>query len=78
VRNAIAYVLLNARRHAARADRVLARAIAIDPASSGRWFGRQQPVDRAGWNLDCLRDVSDAVSSDWVLTLFARDESMNQ
>ena len=38
VRNALAYVLLNARRHAAKAGRKLSRAIAIDPASSGRWF----------------------------------------
>jgi REP element-mobilizing transposase RayT len=38
VRNALAYVLLNARRHAARAGRTLSRAIGIDPASSGRWF----------------------------------------
>jgi REP element-mobilizing transposase RayT len=43
VRNAIAYVLLNARRHAARAGRVLARAIAIDPASSGRWSSHCSP-----------------------------------
>jgi hypothetical protein len=34
VRNALAYVLLNARRHARR----IWRAIRIDPASSGRWF----------------------------------------
>jgi REP element-mobilizing transposase RayT len=34
VRRALAYVLLNARRHAARAK----RALGIDPASSGRWF----------------------------------------
>jgi REP element-mobilizing transposase RayT len=33
VRRALAYVLLNARRHAQR----VARAITIDPASSGRW-----------------------------------------
>jgi REP element-mobilizing transposase RayT len=33
-RRALAYVLLNARRHARR----LARAFRIDPASSGRWF----------------------------------------
>jgi REP element-mobilizing transposase RayT len=38
VRNAIAYVLLNARRHATRARRTLSRAVRIDPASSGRWF----------------------------------------
>jgi REP element-mobilizing transposase RayT len=38
VRNALAYVLLNARRHAAKAGRRLSRALGIDPASSGRWF----------------------------------------
>jgi REP element-mobilizing transposase RayT len=38
VRNAIAYVLLNARRHLGKASRVLPRVKAIDPASSGRWF----------------------------------------
>jgi hypothetical protein len=38
VRNAIAYVLLNARRHAAKLGRRLSRAARIDPASSGRWF----------------------------------------
>ncbi len=32
VRNAIAYVLLNARRHAERAGRTLARGFGIDPA----------------------------------------------
>jgi hypothetical protein len=37
-RNAIAYVLLNARRHLARAGRAPASLAAIDPASSGRWF----------------------------------------
>ncbi len=42
VRNALRYVLLNARRHAVKAKRALAaRRIALDPASSGRWF--------AGW-----------------------------
>ena len=38
VRNALAYVLLNARRHAAKTGRALSRALRIDPASSGRWF----------------------------------------
>ena len=38
VRNAIAYVLLNARRHLAQARRMLSRLASIDPASSGRWF----------------------------------------
>ena len=42
VRNVLAYVLLNARRRARR----IARALRIDPASSGRWFDgwRWQPV----------------------------------
>jgi hypothetical protein len=39
VRHAIAYVLLNARRHAAKAGRPLAALAGIDSASSGRWFG---------------------------------------
>jgi REP element-mobilizing transposase RayT len=38
VRNALAYVLLNARRHAAKAGRTLSRSFRNDPASSGRWF----------------------------------------
>jgi REP element-mobilizing transposase RayT len=39
VRNAIAYVLLNARRHAAKAGQKVRRWVAqADPASSGRWF----------------------------------------
>jgi hypothetical protein len=41
VRNAVAYVLLNARRHLAKAGGVLPRIARVDPASSGRWF--------AGW-----------------------------
>jgi REP element-mobilizing transposase RayT len=39
VRQAIAYCLLNARRHAAKLGRRVHRwAVRIDPASSGRWF----------------------------------------
>lgn len=39
VRHAIAYVLLNARRHAAQLGaRVRAWRVQIDPGSSGRWF----------------------------------------
>jgi REP element-mobilizing transposase RayT len=41
VRNALAYVLLNARRHLAKMGRRLPAA-AVDPASSGRFF--------SGWN----------------------------
>ena len=46
VRNALAYVLLNARKHARRVRRELA----IDPASSGRWF--------EGWRQKLPRDAS--------------------
>ena len=38
VRNALAYVLLNARRHAAKLGQLLRGPARIDPASSGRWF----------------------------------------
>lgn len=38
VRNAIAYVLCNARRHLAKLGRKPATVGEVDPASSGRWF----------------------------------------
>jgi hypothetical protein len=38
VRRALAYVLLNARRHLAKRGRALPSRVSIDPASSGRWF----------------------------------------
>jgi REP element-mobilizing transposase RayT len=39
VRGALRYVLLNARRHAAKAGAALSRGrVALDPASSARWF----------------------------------------
>jgi hypothetical protein len=43
VRNALRYVLLNTRRHAAQGSKGkrqgLARPVRLDPASSARWFG---------------------------------------
>jgi hypothetical protein len=47
VRHALAYTLLNARRHAAKAGRALAGRVRIDPASSGAWFD--------GWKDRALR-----------------------
>ena len=50
VRNALAYVLLNARRHAAKRRARLASTGALDAASSARWFEgwrRDVPVDRS-------------------------------
>jgi REP element-mobilizing transposase RayT len=38
VRHALAYVLLNARRHLAKLGRPAPRDPSADPASSGRWF----------------------------------------
>ena len=38
VRNAIAYVLLNAQRHLAKRGQALPGVARMDPASSGRWF----------------------------------------
>jgi REP element-mobilizing transposase RayT len=51
VRNALAYVLLNARRHAAKLGRRLSQTPRIDPASSGRWFD--------GWRVP-LKPAPDA------------------
>jgi len=48
VRNALRYVLLNARRHAAQAGRGLSRVVRPDPASSGRWFDGWRLGDGAG------------------------------
>jgi REP element-mobilizing transposase RayT len=38
VRHALAYVMMNARRHLAKLGRRLPRVAQIDPASTGRWF----------------------------------------
>ncbi len=64
VRNAIAYVLLNARRHLAKRGRALPRTPRIDPASSGRWF--------TGWRVECspAADVPVvAVPRTWLLSV---------
>jgi REP element-mobilizing transposase RayT len=43
VRNAIRYVLLNARKHLAKLGRALPRVARVDPASSGPWFAGWRP-----------------------------------
>ena len=54
VRNALAYCLLNARRHLAKTGRALSRAARIDPASSGRWFrGWRTPLGPADAREPC-------------------------
>jgi REP element-mobilizing transposase RayT len=68
VRNALAYVLLNARRYAAQAGRTLSRAVRIDPASSGRWFaGWRRPVGEKGPAPPAVVPVAEARS--WLLAV---------
>ncbi|MBW1685241.1 MAG: transposase [Deltaproteobacteria bacterium] len=63
VRNALAYVLLNARRHARKASRICR----CDPASSGRWFDgwrRRPEVPRL---QERLRSPPVARARSWLL-----------
>jgi putative transposase len=64
VRRALAYVLLNARRHLAKLGRALPRVTRLDPASSGRFF--------SGWNrrfqpASSLHPPPVALPSTWLL-----------
>jgi len=75
VRNALAYVLMNARRHLAKRGHGPAPHAEIDPASSGRWFdgwrgaaasSRPAPVARPrtwllalGWRRHGLLDPAE-------------------
>jgi hypothetical protein len=43
VRNALRYVLLNARRHAATVRKDVTKTVDLDPASSARWFDGWKP-----------------------------------
>jgi REP element-mobilizing transposase RayT len=64
VRNAIAYVLLNARRHLAKRGRRPPTDGRIDPASSGRWF--------SGWRTGGARAPDSpavARARTWLLTI---------
>ena len=49
VRNALRYVLLNGRHHAAEAGRRISSVLRLDPASSARWFD--------GWKREKLEEV---------------------
>ena len=68
VRNALAYVLLNGRRHLAKLDRALPRIARLDPASSGQFFSGilDPPVTaphtwllRVGWRRHGLLDPNE-------------------
>ena len=54
VHRALRYVLLNARRHAAKARAVLTSRVHLDPASSARWFD--------GWKRAAAKDVTERPS----------------
>jgi REP element-mobilizing transposase RayT len=56
VRNALRYVLLNARRHAAAAHGTVTRPVRLDPASSARWF------DGWKWKADLTGGATAAAS----------------
>lgn len=54
VRSALAYVLMNARRHLAKLGRHVPRIAKVDPASTGRWFdGWRRDLARADSNEPC-------------------------
>jgi hypothetical protein len=46
VRRALAYVLLNARRHLAKRRHAVRAGVTLDPASSARWFDGWRPAVR--------------------------------
>ena len=71
-RNALRYVLLNARRHAARVDRTAARRpVALDPASSARWFDGWKPKTPVTERDLSTRPVASPVARarTWLLTV---------
>jgi REP element-mobilizing transposase RayT len=73
VRNALAYVLLNARRHLAKriGPRALARrSTTLDPASSSRWFDgwtQAQIISSGGPQGPSLQSASVAPPRTWLL-----------
>ena len=73
VRNALAYVLLNARRHAAKLGRKLSAPMRIDPASSGRWFDgwRTAPARQAGCDPPAV-----AAARTWLLRVGWRQRGL--
>jgi REP-associated tyrosine transposase len=54
VHGALRYVLLNARKHAAKAREAIGKGVRLDPASSARWFD--------GWKLKS-RSIDDSARS---------------
>jgi REP element-mobilizing transposase RayT len=72
VRNALRYVLLNARRHAATARAALTRPTRLDPASSARWFDgwkRARPASKAMTRATPAERPAVARARTWLLTV---------
>jgi REP element-mobilizing transposase RayT len=72
VRNALRYVLLNARRHAASAKAKVAPAARLDPASSGRWFDgwkRKATVPDGAASAASLERPAVARARTWLLSI---------
>jgi hypothetical protein len=70
VRNALRYVLLNARRHAAKVTAKVRKVIGLDPASSARWFEgwkRNVPVSAGATSAASLEPVPVARARTWLL-----------
>ena len=73
VHRALRYVLLNARRHAASARAAVARAtkVALDPASSARWFDgwkrRASGTERASGSRPAAQPSPVARARSWLL-----------
>jgi hypothetical protein len=68
VRRALAYVLLNARRHLAKRGRAARAAPSLDPASSARWFDGWRP-ELANRLPEARGDPEVAKPRTWLLRL---------
>jgi REP element-mobilizing transposase RayT len=72
VHRALRYVLLNARRHAAKAGTLLTRVARLDPASSARWFDGWKRRESVGGEATAeMRDERPAVARarTWLLAV---------
>ncbi len=76
VRRAIAYVLLNARRHAAALGRKLRGG--VDPASSGAWFEGWQPGPKQDPRPGLERPPPVAAARSWLLRVGWRRHGLVQ
>jgi len=71
VRNALRYVLLNARHHAAAARAAMTKTVRLDPASSARWFdGWKRKADLTGGDESAASPSQPPVAKarTWLLT----------